>query len=540
MNVSIRFKLYVLVLSGIFVLFANSLFELNVIKDRMMEDRKDKVSSLTESAVSIMQHFYEVSQEGKMAMDQAKERSIEAIRSIRYESGNNYLWIQNVQTEMVMHPIKPALNGKDLSGFKDAKGKTFFAEMDRVTKENGEGYVSYYWPKPGSEEAQQKISHIRLFQPWGWVVGTGIYVDDVDAAYYETFYETLVFIFVIAAGLLMFASFLVKSIIRQIRLLNHDVEQMIDNMDFSSHLKSPYKSELSQIYIPINRLIDTVRETLINSSAAAEENQQAAERLNHNALQLNESTGKLREKNVETEVLIKETAGSLDEGESAARETVVSMKETSEQMERFSQSVLELKMQLEVSSERQNAVTGQMEELNTQASDIKDILTIIGDIADQTNLLALNAAIEAARAGEHGRGFAVVSDEVRKLAERTQKSLSEINASSNIIIQMINDSSQKIREVSESIVDVADKGAQIAQEADDTRNRMLESVSVSEQSSMSMQFIAEKTKALMVLMDETNKIALENEGIGDESAAMSEEVLSQSESMRKNLLQYKL
>jgi methyl-accepting chemotaxis protein len=146
--------------------------------DRLMEARRREMRDVTEMAMGMAARFHERAQRGELSEEDAKKGALEAIRGLRY-GGGNYVWINDMQPRMLMHPIKPEMDGKDLAGDRDPRGKPLFLEMVETCRKHGQGDVAYMWPRPGSERPVDKVSHVRLYQPWGWVFGTGVYVDDV-------------------------------------------------------------------------------------------------------------------------------------------------------------------------------------------------------------------------------------------------------------------------------------------------------------------------------------------------------------------------
>ena len=150
------------------------------IRGLIMEEKQATVSSLVQQATSLLASYQKQVEAGTLTKEEAQKRAAERIGAMRYD-GANYIWINDLAPKMIMHPIKPELNGKDLSENKDPNGKALFVEMARVCRDKGKGFVDYAWSKPGNAQPVPKLSYVELYQPWGWVIGTGIYIDDVSA-----------------------------------------------------------------------------------------------------------------------------------------------------------------------------------------------------------------------------------------------------------------------------------------------------------------------------------------------------------------------
>ncbi len=156
---------------------------LHVLESRSLEERNAKVRATVETVHGILAHHGALAEAGKMTRDEAQKAALETIRALRYDE-REYFWINDTHPTMIMHPVKPELEGKDLSAFADPTGKKLFAEFVRTAQSEPAhaGFVSYLWPKPGSSEPVRKTSFVRLYAPWGWIVGSGVYLDDVEAA----------------------------------------------------------------------------------------------------------------------------------------------------------------------------------------------------------------------------------------------------------------------------------------------------------------------------------------------------------------------
>ena len=150
------------------------------------KERKSALAAMNANAISLLKSYQALEASGAMSREAAQAEAKRLIGVMRYDNGSGYFWINDMHPKMVMHPIKPELNGADLTQNKDPNGKFLFMDMVNTVKASGQGFVDYDWPKPGAEEPVEKYSHVAGFEPWGWIVGTGVYVDDLEALFWQT------------------------------------------------------------------------------------------------------------------------------------------------------------------------------------------------------------------------------------------------------------------------------------------------------------------------------------------------------------------
>ena len=258
-NFKISTRLYFLVGLALAIFTAAAVYKLYDSHDAMVAERKAKLNALDENIISMFKYFHELETSGVLTREEAQARAIDAVRPMRYEE-SGYFWINDMSNMMIMHPLSPALENTDLSELKDANGKFFFNEFIKVVKADGEGFVDYHWAKPGVEGPVLKFSHVEGFAPWGWIVGTGVYADDLAALFYKNVATTAATLGAGALAILLIAFATVRSVVTPIRRLNATMQD-IAREDVSGEVpETGRKDEVGEMAASVLVLRDSVRE----------------------------------------------------------------------------------------------------------------------------------------------------------------------------------------------------------------------------------------------------------------------------------------
>ncbi len=458
----------------------------------------------------IMNHYHQKELRGQITAKEAQDRAKEEIRDLRWGSdGKNYFWINSDDPNhitIIMHPYKPQIEGKDVTNFQDKKGNRLFYEMTQVCNSSPKkgGFVRYYWQyKDDKSRIEPKVSFVKLFEPWGWIVGTGAYETDLNGeswAMIKDFVTLTIFIAVLLGGFFLALSLFItgkltsamKHLVARMKELasgEADLTKLMNTKTINcskvincskddcpcygkeahcwyeagSYATEPvcplitsgeYKScdeckvykmtinlETDEISNYINAFMSRIRTLIQKAKNQGQIVRNESESMNSVADKMAGATAKASQHSEEIRNMAENSGEGISSVAAAMEEMSSTITEVSQNTSRASQVANEASHE----ADRARAV---IENLAESATKINEISNLIGSIAEQTNLLALNATIEAARAGEAGKGFAVVANEVKELAKQTGDSVEEID---NMVKELQSGAKQAQNAVEQSI-----------------------------------------------------------------------------------------
>jgi methyl-accepting chemotaxis protein len=375
---------------------------------------------------------------GRLTREQAQQMALRAVAALRYD-GSGHFWISDMQPRMLMHPLKPELDGQRLGELKDADGHAPFDAFVATVRNDGKGFVAHRWPEPGNAQARNNVAYVMGFAPWGWILGAAVPVDDL----HHGRWREVAWMGGVVASVMLLAAYLFLSFYRVMDGGLRETRRHLRAMTHGDLTTSPSpwgKDESAQLMRELRSMQDSLRGMVLRVRRASGEIVQASQQIANGATDLSART--------------EHAASALEESAASMEQISATVRSTAEHTEEASRVARHNAAIAADGGRIMREVVDTMEGIRSASAKIGEIVGTIDGIAFQTNILALNAAVEAARAGEQGRGFAVVATEVRMLAQRSAAAAREIKGLIGSSVDQVQAGTTVVRKAGTTIEDI--------------------------------------------------------------------------------------
>ena len=497
-------------------------------------EKEKQTREMVEIGLGVLKRFHKLEETGELTKKEAQQRALSVIENMTFGPDNqDYFWVNNYEPKMLMHPYSTNLIGKTIGNIQDENGKYIFRDMVDIVEKEGSGFVEYYWQYYDQENrVEPKLSYVSGFEPWNWIIGTGVYINDVQDSYISLRNRFIMMGIAILAVSLIFTYFISNYFSKPIIYLTN-VLNKFSNYDLTMEKNDSFEkyknrndeigemmSALSKMQNNISKMINKIGATAEELASSSEELTASSEEISSNSEQVGTAIEGVASGAQEQSAQIDETRHSVTElaqeidkvsnmagdMDNQADNVMSNINEGNEEISKSIDQVKEVKKQTTETSKNIN-------KLGELSEEIGKIIELISNISAQTNLLALNAAIEAARAGEAGRGFSVVADEIRELAE---------------------ESSDATENIASLINDIQNRVTKTVAQMDDAEEAVEKSVETIESTGKSFDQINKAAGNLRELIDKIDEAANKMADSSSEVSASIEEIAAVSEEASSN------